>query len=210
MKNFTRYRALEILELLCGSVLPLIFWVALIFGFDAPYIAILTIISALTHELGHKAAIYLLSNKRSRIRPHASGFRIKRADSLSYLSEIIILLAGPCINLLLFICSLPFRNSLGGYITAFGLVNLATGISNLLPIEGYDGYGAICEIFSALGRQELIKHLNYFSFVVSIGITFVSLYLIERFGEGYWLFGLFFFTVISKLVSFGKYDIFRE
>ena len=197
------------MELLSGSILPIIFWLSLIFGFDAPYIAILTIISAVVHELGHCTAIYLTTGIGGRVKGHSSGLRIRRNEALSYRKEIIILLAGPLVNLGLFAILIPFGRA-HGYIGTFAIINLATGVSNLLPFEGYDGYGAICEALRSLGRPELVKRLESFSFVLSTGITFISLYLIERFGEGYWIFGLFFFAVLSKLVTFGKYDIFGE
>ena len=40
---------LKILDELSGSFLPLLFWASVMFGFDAPYIALLTIISAIIH-----------------------------------------------------------------------------------------------------------------------------------------------------------------
>ena len=210
MKNFTRYRVIEILQLLSGSVLPIIFWVSLIFGFDVPYIAVLTIISAVLHEIGHCIAIRIVNGKGAEIRGHASGFRIKRSESLSSRDEIFILLAGPGVNVMLFLLTWPLGNALDGYIRTLGIVNLVTGISNLMPFEGYDGYGAVCEMLHSVGRADLVKRLEVISFILSIAVTFASLYFIERFGEGYWIFGLFFFTVLSKLVKFGKYDIFGE
>lgn len=210
MKKSTRYRIKEISELLCGSVLPIIFWISLIFGFDSPYIAILTIISAVAHELGHCVAIYAFTGIDGRVRGHSSGFRIKRSNALSYRKEIAILLAGPAVNIALFILLYPFGGALDGYIRAFAFVNLATGVSNLMPFEGYDGYGAINELLRSLGRCEMTKKLEVVSFLLSTAVTFISLYLIERFGEGFWIFGLFFFTVLSKLITFQKYDIFGE
>ena len=210
MKNFTRYRIIEILKLLSDSILPIIFWVSLIFGFDTPYIAILTVISAILHELGHCMAIHLLGAGESELRGHSSGFRIKRSDALPYKKEIIILLSGPLVNICIFLITFPFRDALYGYIGALGFINLITGLSNLMPFEGYDGYGALCEALRCIGREEMIDRLEILSFVLSILVTFLSLYLIERFGEGYWIFGLFFFTVLSKLAILGKYDIFGE
>ena len=210
MKKSTRYRTIEVLELLSGSVLPILFWLFLIFGFDAPYVAVLTVISAISHELGHCIAISVFTGKDGRVRGHSSGFRIKRSESVSYGKEIAILLAGPTVNLVLFLLLCPFLDNLSGYLGTFAFINLATGISNLLPLEGYDGYGAISEIMRSFGRADLIKHLECFSFILSIAVTFISLYLIDRFGEGFWIFGLFFFTVVSKVISFGKYDIFGE
>lgn len=210
MKNFTRYRIIEIFRLFSDSILPMIFWVSLILGFDTPYVAILTIISAVVHEAGHCAAIRISTGKSASVKGHSSGFRIKRTESLPYQKVIFILLAGPMANVILYIITLPFGNALDGYLRVLGIVNLATGISNLMPLEGYDGYGAIKEALIFTGRSDAVKKLEISSFILNTILTFVALYLIERFGEGYWIFGLCFVMMLSKLVSFGKYDIFGE
>jgi Zn-dependent protease len=210
MKNSTRYRIIEVLELFAGSILPIIFWISVIFGFDTPYIAILTILSAAIHEIGHYATILYFTEKRTEIRGHTTGFRIKESVMLSYPQEISILLAGPISNIIIFILTLPFGYALSGYLKFFGYINLATGISNLLPLDGYDGYGALSTFFRSRGATHLIKRLEVFSFVFSIAVTFISLHIIDILGEGYWIFGLFFFTMLSKLIKFEKYDIFEE
>lgn len=210
MKNSTRYRIIEILDLLSGSILPIIFWMSLIFGFDTTYIAMLTVISALIHELGHGIAISVLNRRGASIRGHASGFRIRQEEMMSYPKEIAVLLGGPLVNILIFLLTLPFGNAMSGYVRILGYVNLATGVSNLLPFEGYDGYGALCMLLCQRDAEHLVKRLEIFSFILSILVTFAALHLIDAFGEGYWIFGLFFFTVLSKLAKFGKYDIFRE
>lgn len=200
----------EFMELLADSILPIIFWISVIFGFDVPYVAILTIISAVIHEFGHYVAIACFTGKNARVHGHSSGLRIKRSGSLSYGKEIAILMAGPIMNILIFLSTIPLGASLDGYIKIFGYINLATGISNLLPFEGYDGYGAMCEGLKYCGKERYIRHLEAFSFILSVGVTFISLHLIDKFSEGYWIFGLFFFTILSKLVNFGKYDIFEQ
>ena len=210
MKSSLKHRIFDFLKLLCDSILPIIFWISLIFGFDVPYAAILTIISAIIHEGGHILAIYIISGKGIAPRGHSTGFRIKRTEALSYKEEIAILLSGPLANVTVFLISLLFGGAMSGYIRLFGLLNLATGLSNLLPIEGYDGYGALREFLSAWGKHSFIKALEILSFTVSVAITFIALHIIDRIGEGYWIFGLFFFTVISKIGNFGKYDIFEE
>ena len=210
MKNSTRYRIIEMLELFAGSILPIIFWVSVIFGFDAPYIAILTILSAVIHEIGHYSMILYFTGNHAKLRGHATGFRISQNVMLSYPKEITILLAGPAANILIFIFTIPFHNALSGYINFFGYINLATGISNLLPLEGYDGYGALSTFLRMRGNTHLIKRLEIFSFIFSVSATFISLHLIDLFGEGYWIFGLFFITTLSKLMNFEKYDVFEE
>ena len=210
MKGTVRYRVIEVLELLSGSVLPIIFWVSIIFGFDTPCIAILTIICALIHECGHYFTILCFSKSAGALRGHSSGFRIKQRKALPYGKEIAVLLAGPTLNIICFVICLLFSDHLFGYLRLFGYVSLATGISNLLPVEGYDGYGALNELFRSLERDDLSRSLETFSFVFSVCLIFLSLYLIDRFSEGYWIFGLFFVTVVSKLATFGKYNIFER
>ncbi len=202
-----RYRIIEILELISGSVLPIIFWVSIIFGFDTPCVAIITIAAAILHELGHYFALICTSGN-GELRGHSSGFRIKQRNNLSYSKQILVLLAGPLSNILVFLICLPLWNKFDGYVKLFGFINLATGISNLLPLEGYDGYSALREILRSFARDDLNYWLEMFSFTLNICLTFVSLYLIDRFSEGYWIFGLFFVAVLSKLANFGKYDIF--
>ena len=210
MKKVTRYRLIEFFELIANSVLPIIFWVSVIFGFDAPYVAILTIIAALVHEAGHLAAIRIFSGKNARLRAHASGFRINQGKATSYLAEAAVVLSGPCVNILIYLLSLLFANALDGYVKILGYINLATGVSNLLPIEGYDGYRAICVLLTKSNRSDWIRLLDVFSFSVCVLISFASLHLIDKLGEGYWIFGLFFFTMLSKLSFLVKYDIFGE
>ena len=210
MKNFTRHRTIEFLELLSGSVLPIIFWVSLIFGFDVPYVAILTLICAVMHEGGHIGAISCLSKSTAKLRGHSSGFRISLSSPMSYQNEIAVILSGPCINIATFLLLLPFGNALDGYLRFFGYISLATGLSNLLPIDGYDGYRALHTYFTSRDRHLCLRALEILSFTLSITATFIALHIIDRYSEGYWIFGLFFFTSMSKILNFGKSDDFGE
>lgn len=210
MKSDTRYRIIGLLEVIVGNVLPLLFWGLIMFGFDAPYVAILTIIAAIIHEMGHSLAILALTSDGYAPSAHISGFRIRRRSTLSYRGEIIILAMGPLFNIVTFICSLPFGGAMNGYVRIFGLISLITALSNLLPIEGYDGYGILNQMFTSRNMSRASRCLETGSFLISVVLTFLSLYLIGKFGSGYWIFGVFFFMMTSKLIKFGKFTIFRE
>ena len=119
MKSSNHYRIIEVLELFASSILPIIFWISIIFGFDTPYIAILTILSAAIHEIGHYTMIVYFTERKTEIRGHATGFRIKHNTFLSYPKEIAILLAGPISNIIIFILTLPFGYALSGYLKFF-------------------------------------------------------------------------------------------
>lgn len=199
---------LKLMKILSESILPIFFWLFLIFGFDVPYIAILTVIAAIIHESGHIAAISVLSANTEIPQGHISGFKIKRAHLLTYFEEGVILAMGPIFNLIAFAISLPFANLLDGYIGIFGIINLLTALSNLIPVEGYDGYGVLKQLCMATGKFSLIKLLDHISFLFSVCATFFSLYVIDKFGSGYWIFGVFFAIMMSKLIKYGKYDVF--
>ena len=201
---------LKLMKILSESVLPVFFWTLLIFAFDAPYIAILTMISAAAHEAGHIISILFLGGRLEIPRGHVSGFRIRRSSTLAYGREIIILLAGPLTNVLVFSIAIMLIPIFDGYAVAFAIINAATAISNMLPIEGYDGYGILFQIFSSRGLSRALLILEYCSFLITVCFTFFSLYLLDKFGSGYWIFAMFFCMMIAKLTKFGKFNVFKE
>ena len=208
MRTDRKHPIMSFFESLTESILPLIFWVFLIFGFDVPYIAILTIISALLHEMGHVLAISYFCGQYEIPQGRLSGFRINRTKSFSYKNECAVLAAGPMANLLTFALTLPFGYMLDGYVMIFGFVNLATALSNLIPVEGYDGYGILEQILASQNMTGGLRVLEGISFMISVLATFFSLYLIDKADSGYWIFAIFFTMMISKLKKYEKYDIF--
>ena len=202
-KNEVNYMKLA---LFLNKILPLLFWTLLMLGFDSLHVAVLTGASAAIHECGHLIAIPS-SKKGCLPEAHVSGFRIK-VNSMSYKEELITAAGGPLINITLGVLLLFFPTStqLGSYVNTFGIINLLTAISNLLPIEGYDGYkilfciGAL--VFDDTAACERI--LSGFSFVFSSLMCFLSLYLILKLGEGYWIFVVFFSVTLSAIMKRAK------
>ena len=181
-------------------ILPIFFWILIIFGFDEPYFAILTILSALIHEGGHIAFLWLRGSGFRSIRGVVYGIKIKKALSLSYDDEILLYFSGPAANLLVATISASLSLRVGEYVLEFAAVNFATAVSNLLPIRSYDGYGMLD---SMIKKHELpyvfSLVLRMSSFVLILFLCFVSLYLIDRHGQGYWIFAVFFISLLSEL-----------
>ena len=188
-------------------ILPSLFWLSVIFGFDAPYVAVLTVLCAALHEIGHITALIYVKGSPSVPKGHITGFRIKRRNVLSYKDEALVLAAGPIANILFALFSVPFIKSQGSYALVFFIINASTAISNLLPCEGYDGYGILYQIFES--KEISTKHLENASFLISILLTFFSLYLIGRFGEGYWIFFVFFISLSQKIAKMIKFNNFK-
>ena len=191
---------------LIGYFLPMLFWVSVMFGFDTPAIAILTLTVAIIHELGHIAVMLFLGNRQIIPRGHATGFRLTADAKNSYKNEALILAGGPAANIVCAILFLPSLIFFGDYGLLFISLNILTALSNLIPAEGYDGYGILSLYAEWCGKSTL--PLMRLSFSVSVFFTFLSLYLIGRLGGGFWIFGIFFVSVISKIRNMLKYDIF--
>ncbi len=181
--------------------LAVMFWALLIFGFDEPYIAVLTICTALLHECGHLFAILIFTRgSRGKILGSISGFRIV-GITLSYREEFFSALGGPLINLVAFFLFSVFTQVEYGQI--FGYINLLTALSNLMLIDGYDGYRMLSSLLlmhsSDTARVENV--LSHLSFFFTVFMTFLSLFLILKLGEGYWIFAVFFSIMLSSLIK---------
>ena len=183
--------------LLLVGFLPVLFWLSLVFSFDTPDAAAATIVSILIHEAGHLIAITLLGEGIYGLRGALSGLRIK-TDRSSYGGEFIIYLGGPLANAAAALSAMLFLPA--DYAEMLIAVNTTTCISNLLPAEGYDGYGMLrCLLFR---RGISYKRHLFLSAVSLFTVTFLcilSLYLMDRCGEGYWIFFVFFLSSLKKM-----------
>lgn len=189
---------IKIIELLC-SLLPALFWGLMIFGFEEASAATATLISALIHECGHIAFIVLTNKSGFSFKGVLSGFRIKARAPLSYDEEIGRYLAGPLANILTFVITVFLGKIAGDFFITLAAISLATAISNLLPIRGYDGYGVLRALME---KQEMgnraAKALNRISSLLIFTLCILSLYLIDRYGGGYWIFAVFFISMIKE------------
>ena len=192
---------LKILEELSGSFLPLLFWASVMFGFDAPYIALLTIISAIIHECGHIGAMLFLSREIEMPSARLVGFKIMKKKIDSYKNEILILLFGPLVNVILGLVVLSLSLGRSEYLMLFGVINILSGAANLLPLEGYDGFNILTWIFESQKKYTHIRVLRSFSFFITVALTFTSLYFVYILNTGYWLFLVFFVSMLNNLAK---------
>ncbi|MBQ8321654.1 MAG: hypothetical protein IJX92_04745 [Clostridia bacterium] len=185
-----------------GIILPAIFWLMMLYAFDEPLAATLTLLAAVIHEAGHQLYIFLALGRVGNMRSTLCGFRISKGCILSYKSEALVYFSGPLANIFMSILTIPFffvvNKSLFVYLQLFSIINLATAASNLLPIKGYDGYGILECVFSYYGiRDAAMRILSVVSLLLSAFICILSLYIMARIGDGYWIFGIFIFSLIS-------------
>ncbi len=179
--------------------LPALFWLLVIYGFDDPCIAGITVISAILHECGHISYLLLSGSGKANIRGDLSGFRIKKKAGASYLSDIRLFAAGPIANLsaaLFALPALPF----GKYAGLWAVINIATALTNLLPIHGYDGYGILSSTIHMTNNEVfLFIILDRVSFTFTAFLTLTALYILVRVGASYWMAGIFIISLIKEV-----------
>ena len=183
---------------LLRAFLSALFWALIIFAFETPREALATLTAAIIHEAGH--VCYALIFLRSEAVPYGvlSGLRIGKSHVMSYRDELFLYLSGPLFNLLTVFILLPACRSFGGFAGELCVMSLFTMISNLLPIAGYDGYGALMATASILGFQDVVRPaLEWISFSLTAIMTLVSLYLMYYLDGGYWIFAIFSISTLS-------------
>ena len=181
--------------MLFERLLAVLFFGLLTFGFDSVPMATLTILTAFIHECGHLTALaYVAKDKFALPKANLFGFRIKNSIKMSYTEEILVTLSGPLVNLILSpLVFIPTNNGFLGYLQCFGAVNLMTLISNLIPVRSYDGSRILSSILALHTDEEKKERIiSVLSLFFSSLLTLFSLYVIEKMGEGYWIFIIFF------------------
>lgn len=185
-------------------ILPMLFWILLIFAFDNAAIAIMTLLCIIIHEGGHFLSGFIICGQAG-ASATLSGLRIKFDTVLSYKSELIIAASGPLSNLIASLLLIPFRYFLSGYLFLFLILNLFTAISNLAPISGYDGYRILFCLFSGrLGEERVFLVLEAVSFVFSAILCIFALFLMAFANTGYWLYFIFIAALLKGISRHSK------
>ena len=180
------------------------------YGFDEPHAAGLTLISALTHECGHEAFLMLTGGRGGKLSGRLSGFRIRKEVRLGYGEEIMLYLSGPLANFAFALLFLILVFPLGEYARLGAFINLATGLSNLLPVPGYDGYGIILTVLDAHAAPAILYKLLFaVAFSITALASVTALYFLSRVGDGYWIYAIFIsgtLSLVSKSLKKTKFE----
>ena len=192
------------------GILPVVFWLCLIYSFDEKLGAGITILAMVIHELGHLVCIYFITGKWQALKSTFNGFRIPEERYLSYKQQMLQYASGAISNIIAALLA-PICIGLNDYSETFVIINFATAISNLLPRDGYDGYRLI---YSFIGYLNL-GHRGYtileiISFLCTATLCIFSMFLVYTFGNGYWFMAIFLLAMISKLEKWQKYENSRK
>lgn len=193
------------------NILPVIFWLCLIYSFDEFMGANVTVLAMIIHEMGHILCIFIFTGKFDLPRGDITGLRIDKTKINSYGYDLALYSAGIIFNFIAVAIMLVLKNRFGEFATLFITINLATAISNMLPVEGYDGYKIITSLLSYFNAgHTAYTVLEIFSFSFVFLMCILSLYLVYTFGNGYWIMGIFLFATVAKLEKWLKKSNFGD
>ena len=126
------------------------------------------ICAAFFHETGHIAALLLCRRRIISIRLSVFGAEIRQDSNAneSLKRDIAVSLAGPLMNLLLF---LIFWGGSGNLLFPFAIANLALAFANLVPAEPLDGgqalYSFLCLHINENTALRLLEWVSFFSLI---------------------------------------------
>ncbi len=205
--HFNKRIILKLCDCIC-KLLTVIFLVSILYGFDDAAVVHLTLIAGFLHECGHIFAAKLTRCATSMPKGRLLGLKIRLDSRASYKQQLAVLLGGPMANILVSMLAFVIFGRHSDYMRLFSVLNLTTALSNLMPLDGFDGYRLLMLAAEAKASSALYRFGEAFSYFISAAATVISLYFLYRLDSGYWFFILFFTLFISKTLKFSKTGIF--
>lgn len=181
-----------------SDLLRMSFWAVLLFAIDKPYLAVMTLLALILHEGFHLLA-FLREHTAGRLRTRLCGLRLIPEKVLSYEAERRIAAAGPLGGFICAALCMLLAPLARAYFLEFALCNLFTSLSNLLPIEGYDGYRILATSAALHENESALRALRTLSFLLLglLSLIFLSVFGIS--GEGFFPAGAFLFTLFFSI-----------
>ena len=168
------------------SVSPLFFaGLAVMVWVDSAGYMLTLLLTAVLHEMGHLAAFCAFRIPIAEIRFELFGIAIlpEKSRLIPNKTMLICLLAGPCVNLLLFGSGVILGQffDLTGAIRLFVTANLILSLFNLLPMMPLDGGRLLALLLGRLlGATRAENGMRIFSGLFGIGLLILGVILMRE------------------------------
>lgn len=172
------------------SIFGVLMLLILLFGDSTGY-ALIAVVAAAVHELGHIAAALLLRMRLDSFSLGLMGARLGLSLPLySYRRELWLALSGPLINIVSGVAALYiYRSCRVEMLLFFGVAGLFLAGLNLLPVQSFDGGRIfICLLAPTVGLYAAERALRRLSFGCIWLLWGTSVYLMLRCGSSLALF----------------------
>lgn len=162
-----------------------------------------TLFAILMHEMGHLFMMWVVDSAPKRIKLIPASIQITTPFQKRYRNDMLISLAGPLVNIVLFLTLyfnfLTFRNQTTLY---FALLNLVVALFNLLPVKGLDG-GTILYCILSKNKDSnrasiILKYITLAASAVII-VTAITLSIRGNINISFYIVGIY--LLIASLVK---------
>jgi len=166
--------------------------------------AAMTLAACFAHECGHLGCLILCGETPSRVSLAVFGMRIDRARglSLSLWQEAAVAAAGPLVNLLFALLSLPLW--CGGFFAMripFG-INLALALFHSLPIEPLDGSRVLYFLLCRRRDEPAAAHsVTLLSYALSVPLVLCGVFVLVKSGYNFTLLALGIYLFLMLLLK---------
>lgn len=131
------------------------------------------------HETAHLFIMWVLDAAPKRIKLIPASVQISTSISKRYRNDILVSLAGPLVNLILFgtlyLNYLFYENILTLY---YALLNLVIGLFNLIPVAGLDGgnilFSLLCK-YKDINKATLI--MKFITIIIALTVIIIAVML---------------------------------
>lgn len=170
---------------------------AVILCTDTKGTALLCLIACALHEIGHIAVMYATGRPPERIIFYGGGMKLTGGGK-----SIPVIISGCAVNFLLFAAFYFFG---GDYnLRLFGVINLLTGLFNLMPVQPFDGYNLLERLLIRLLTPEKIASVLKITEIITCvaAAPLIVIFFLNggvNFSSVVFLFYLFVVDIIEKM-----------
>lgn len=167
---------------------------------DTSGVMLCAFLSSAVHELAHLTALLAVKGEIISVCFEAFGIKILRKDTLLVWEEVIVLLAGPAANLMIFIICMGLRTAPG--ISLIAAVNLSIALFNLLPVGALDG-GRVSSVLLlyAFGEKTGRRAARAVSAAFILPLLLLGIWLAVRPGHNFSLLLVCAFLIFSLIAE---------
>lgn len=139
---------------------------------------IIVLLLSLFHEAGHVVALLACKGRIKLLKLSAFGMvMVPYDDNLSMTEEMLFVLAGPAVNIIISMATLPFHNEKMAQISALSLL---LGMFNLIPVSSLDGGKALSNFLMLYFNEEtVVKAMRVITVIMLIGLSIVGVVMLK-------------------------------
>ena len=154
-----------------------------------------TLFAIIIHEAAHLFMMWVQDCAPLSIRLIPASVQINRKISFSPKNDILIAVAGPIANIVMFGCLYFNYVAFGKFsVLCYALLNLIIALFNLLPVRGLDGgtilYNILCKFN---GHEKAVLIMRIITLILAVAVIFaaVSLTFRNRFNISIYIVGIY-------------------